>query len=189
MRRTVNGSSCIDVVEACFFVSPNRLAVFGIRIDHDAPCTVREEFGRELTDDRSTVTLAYQFGNTDRDIDAQRAFRLVLIGMTVLRMRIIALKVTYRMPVQLTIIGLVSILFIASSIDASSVSGARHHFATCGSANHFATRPKSSRLMSRKRYFGACSAFGIQGFHHHIMVRVDTDIGGNIQRATRHVFG
>ncbi len=100
MGRTVNGSSCIDVAKARLLVCPDRPKVFRIRIDHDALGAVCKKLGRKLADDRSTVAFVRQFRDTDRDVDAERTLRLILIRMALLKMRIVTLQITYRLSVQ-----------------------------------------------------------------------------------------
>ena len=55
----------------------------------------------ELPDDRRAVAYPDQFGVADRDVDAERAERLVLIGMAVFQMRVVALHVADRLAVEL----------------------------------------------------------------------------------------
>ena len=52
-------------------------------------------------DDRRAVADADQLGPADRDVDAERAERLVLIGVVVLQMRVVALEIADRLAVQL----------------------------------------------------------------------------------------
>ena len=87
--------------EPGLFVGADGSPVGRIGIDDDARRAFGEELVDELPDDRRAVADPDQLGPADRDVDAERAERLVLIGMVVLQMRVVALQIADRLAVEL----------------------------------------------------------------------------------------